>query len=414
MATVWTNEMLAEAASKYATRGEFLANDRRAYHVAHKRGLVDQICAHMPVRKKPKLRKWSLDAMLDLAASCDSIMDFRTNHPRAYAISHSHGWWPQISSHMTRSRPLNGYWSKERTADEAKRYSTRSDFIRRCPAAADAAYSNGWIDDVCAHMRTRGNRTMRAIYVIKAKDERLVYIGLTFDPQRRYLNHKHGRKRTSASRIVDRPHTFKVVTRFMPTHEAALYEKRLISWFVECGWEVANISDGGGPGGGKREWTLDRLQEAANGYATRGAFYKGNRKAYDAAHSYGLLDTLFAGHVNNGFREDIAQDYTVEQLEEIASKFETRRRFQMARGGAYQAAYRRGLVDHIFRNHPNGGNVHQAWDDRKIINAGRQCSSAAEFKASNYTAWKAAYRRGLLAKMFPARREPSGNESVPE
>jgi hypothetical protein len=45
--TKWTYEMLAAEAQKYTNRGDFYKNSRKAYDVAHKRGILDEICSHM-------------------------------------------------------------------------------------------------------------------------------------------------------------------------------------------------------------------------------------------------------------------------------------------------------------------------------------------------------------------------------
>lgn len=44
------DEALKERAMKFETRGEFLRNDANAYHAARRRGILNDVCAHMPKR----------------------------------------------------------------------------------------------------------------------------------------------------------------------------------------------------------------------------------------------------------------------------------------------------------------------------------------------------------------------------
>ena len=43
----WTNELLAERAKEFNTRGEFQLADPSAYTSARRRGILDDICKHM-------------------------------------------------------------------------------------------------------------------------------------------------------------------------------------------------------------------------------------------------------------------------------------------------------------------------------------------------------------------------------
>lgn len=47
MRTKWTYEMISEEAKKYETRWEFQKVNSGAYKAARKRGILDEVCAHM-------------------------------------------------------------------------------------------------------------------------------------------------------------------------------------------------------------------------------------------------------------------------------------------------------------------------------------------------------------------------------
>ena len=43
-------------------------------------------------------------------------------------------------------------WSKERCAEEASKYISRSEFEKNCGSAVNSARDNGWLDEICSHM----------------------------------------------------------------------------------------------------------------------------------------------------------------------------------------------------------------------------------------------------------------------
>jgi len=62
------------------------------------------------------------------------------------------GWFEDICAHMEIVKRPNGYWTEARCASEAAKFSTRGKFALGCPAAYDASWKRGWLDDICGHM----------------------------------------------------------------------------------------------------------------------------------------------------------------------------------------------------------------------------------------------------------------------
>lgn len=399
-ARVWTKKMCADVACQYKTRSQFHDGNRAAYQAAWKAGWIEDVCAHMPRMARPHFR-WPKKKIVQLAAQCSTYSEFMQKHMPAYRIAHMYGWLDEVTAHLARAKTPNGYWTKERCAERAVLYQTRSEFIRENPAAADAAYRLGFMDEICAHMIVRGHRHSRAIYVIRRTGSRQVYIGLGHDPYGRYAAHTRAPLTPAVASIVAAPHTFKIIYGFMPTKQAAKIEAALIERFQRAGWNVANRRRGGETGSGKRRWTDERLQEVADRCATRGEMLRRFSKAYHTAHKYNLIDKLFAGHANRGFREDIARDYTFDELKDAASPYATRLAFRNANDKAWQAAHRRNLLGVLFSDKPNQGLALSNWTDADIREAAKTCRTSGEFFKTHKNAYRAAQRRGLLRVLFP-------------
>jgi len=111
-------------------------------------------------------------------------------------------------------------------------------------------------------------------------------------------------------------------------------------------------------------WTEEKLQDEANQYKTRAEFRKNSNSAYLTSSRRGLLDELFKNHPNQG---NINKKWTTKQLREEADKFETREDFRIKNSPAYHASKRRNLMDDIFKNHTNNGYSFKKWEDNNYV-----------------------------------------------
>jgi len=95
---LWTNERLAEEAGKYKYRNDFRLGSASAYTVAHKRGIIDQICAHMT--RKPLISIWTFEKALAMASKYSFRSDFHDHDGGAYAYAFKAGILDEICAHM--------------------------------------------------------------------------------------------------------------------------------------------------------------------------------------------------------------------------------------------------------------------------------------------------------------------------
>jgi len=64
---------------------------------------------------------------------------------------------------------------------------SRKEFRQKFSRAYGHAYRNEYLNEVCAHMPPLGNRLLRYVYAIELENE--AYIGLSMNPEKRFLNH---------------------------------------------------------------------------------------------------------------------------------------------------------------------------------------------------------------------------------
>lgn len=77
----WTNEKLRLEALKYTTRTEFSKFSKAAYMAAWKKGILDEICAHMNTKPRKKKGHWDIFENLKQAAIECKKLEVLRRHP---------------------------------------------------------------------------------------------------------------------------------------------------------------------------------------------------------------------------------------------------------------------------------------------------------------------------------------------
>ena len=166
---IWTTEECAVIALKYNQRSDFRKKDKNAYEAARDHGWLDIICAHMP---KPTPQKiWTKEECATIARKYSERSKFRKSNQNAYHAAREHGWLDEICTHMP-NPVLPQKWTKEVCATIAKKYSKRSEMMRLDRNAYNAARKHGWLDEICAHMRTRSKHVERYYWTKERCQER--------------------------------------------------------------------------------------------------------------------------------------------------------------------------------------------------------------------------------------------------
>ena len=95
--------------------------------------------------------RWTKERCVAEAAKYKTNTEFRTQSPSAYRSAKRNGWLETIQKSLVITRKPNGYWSKDRCAQEALQYHARTDFLKS--QAGQAAKTRGWVDDVAPHLK---------------------------------------------------------------------------------------------------------------------------------------------------------------------------------------------------------------------------------------------------------------------
>ena len=137
---------------------------------------------------------------------------------------------------------------------------------------------------------------------------------------------------------------------------------------------------------GNRRWTYDIIKEEASKYSSRREFELGCDGAYQAALRKGIIDEV-CSHM-----ELKVTYWTKEMLQEISDKYNRRIDFQRKDSAAYNAAHRRGILDDIC----NYKNEKIKWTKELIQQEADKYTCRKTFRKDNYKAYCAAVNGKIL------------------
>ena len=142
----WNERTCFDEARKYKTRGEFSNGSASAYKKALETGWISEY-TWLSSRQSVPAGYWdNYEHCYEEAKKYKNRRKFQKGCMGAYMKALKNGWIDDYVWFEVKKKP-NGYWNKETCYEEAKKYSTRSDFQRQSKGAYLYALKEGWLDD---------------------------------------------------------------------------------------------------------------------------------------------------------------------------------------------------------------------------------------------------------------------------
>ena len=91
--------------------------------------------------------KWNKDSVFEESKKYTTRNEFRKYSNGAYTLAWKKGWLDEMSWFKEIRKP-NGFWTKERIYEEAKKYARRTQFARSCVKGYKVARQNSWLDEL--------------------------------------------------------------------------------------------------------------------------------------------------------------------------------------------------------------------------------------------------------------------------
>lgn len=339
----WTRDAIMEEARKYESRKDFAEGAPGAYGAALKiEGLLDEM--DWFVQFTLPRDYWNYEHCYEEAKKYKTRTEFLRGTPSAYNAALKGGWLDDYtwfeSTHVKR-----GTWTYEKCYEHAKRFKYKKDFVEQDHKAYDAAFSKGWLPDYTWLIDQRLDVVkgkIDSVYVYEFPDN-VAYVGRTLikEQSNRHCAHQQTDvdsvcrylKKTGL-KIPD----MKILESELTLSEGQERESYWVEWYKNNGWTMLNRAKTGSLGGlNNTKWTNQKLKDVATKYSTFYEFRTKESAAYAVAANRGIIDE-FSWLVRD---KKPNKYWTRERCYEEAKNYQSR--IELYKGNAY--VYRQAKVN---------------------------------------------------------------------
>lgn len=299
--------------------------------------------------------------------------------------------------------PKNFWKNKENIIEEARKYSTRSEFNKKSHRAYDAARRFGLLDSM-EWMKYKNvyEDEVDSVYKYFFEKQNAVYIGRTVNPELRDKQHK--------TTINDSVYKFaqknnvkippmEIIEEKLTINKGVEKEKYWEKYYRNNGYQIINKAKCGSIGSlSKGKWNKNKCIEESKKYSSRGEFFLHSSSAYQKALKEGWIDEMTwltkterlpRGYWKN--RENVINE---------AKKYTSKEEFQKKNISAFLAAHRYGYMDDITwlikqKQHKKG-----YWTYENIEKEAIKYKTKSEFKAKSPFVYTKALKLGIIDDFF--------------
>jgi predicted GIY-YIG superfamily endonuclease len=276
----WTKERCQEEALKYKTCKEFRKFSGSAYTQSIKNKWICDINKHF-LKTKHHNNYWTKENCHIESLKYNIKTEFQKKNLAAYSAASKKGWIDEICKHMFLIKTPHKFWNYERCQEAALKCKSRKELAKKYNGAYSSALKHGWLNEMCVHMETTGNRFNRCIYVWEFEDK-TTYIGLTFNLKERSYNHTQDinspvLKYNQKTKLIP---ICKQLTEYISVEESQIKEDFFIQQYKKLGWNVLNKVKGGSTGRKEKYWTKDRCKGESLKFKSKKEFREKSWVAY--------------------------------------------------------------------------------------------------------------------------------------
>lgn len=392
-----SDDELEEIASKYDSVTDFRKNDLATYELICSRGLLEKLCTNM----KRAFNDYTDEELGRIARKYNYRNDFFTNDKAAYSAAYRRGILDEICAHMDWQRMPHGYWTKELCHQIALGYKSRKDFESGRKDAYAAAIRNGWLDDICNHMKPIGNKFKRKIYVFTFSNG-YAYVGLAQNPQSRYNQHMTEKYKSPVLKHIKKTGAtfeFKILTDWIHKDFAGKVEDDYINQYAAEGWIMLNKQKGGNLGGMTKLYTDEIIRKEIDKYEYYDDFRKGSVLFYKFLSKYNLL-AKYCDKMK--FRKTPKWYWTLERAIEVVPECKGRMALYKKYPMAWQRLKEAGLLEKYYPLQQVNGPT-KIWTLENSLSVVPLCKSRTELAKKYLVAYRTLRDADLLDTYFPAK-----------
>ncbi|MBO4802427.1 MAG: hypothetical protein J5545_11295 [Bacteroidaceae bacterium] len=304
------------------------------------------------IENERKCRKWTSESCYEEARKYKTKVEFQKRNASAFGYAWKNGllntfdWFEEI-------KKPNGYWTKERCEEEARKYLTKGEFLEGCGAAHNAAVRNGWLDDYDWLIDQRMDiikDKIDSVYVYIFEDTKAAYVGRTLIRRQKKRDREHifNLDNDNVARYAKKHHVpvppMIILESNLTLEEGLDREDFWRKRYEDHGYTMLNrLATGIGKGslGGisHGKWNRKTCFEEARKYHSASEFRKANGSAYDASRRNGWIKDY------SWFDVLWEPKWDKDSCYKEAKKYKTRAEFHRGSAGAYKKALENGWIE---------------------------------------------------------------------
>lgn len=144
----WTKKKCFEEAKKYTSRNDFAKNSNSAYQKSLYKGWLDKMTWLTHNRKYPR-GYWNIkENVINESKKYSSKKEFLDKCPSAYLAAYKKGYLNELTWLIKQEQKPKNYWTYEKIKEESLKYKSRSDFFKNSSSAYYAALKLNIMDDL--------------------------------------------------------------------------------------------------------------------------------------------------------------------------------------------------------------------------------------------------------------------------
>jgi hypothetical protein len=137
---------------------------------------------------------WNIkENVLNEARKYSSRSEFNKKNKHAYDIARKNNWLNEVfkqSNANALRHPLCYWFNKENVFTESKKYTSKNEFKKHCDRAYTVARKNGWLDEMIWLLpKDNAYSSSNCVYAYVDNEYNVAYVGLTCDKERRHHEH---------------------------------------------------------------------------------------------------------------------------------------------------------------------------------------------------------------------------------
>ena len=460
----WDRDTCYNEAKKYDSRGSFKKGCPYGYSSARKHGWLDDYTWFNPVREQKPVGYWTYERCFEEAKKCKSLKDFTEKANGAKQYASKMGWlkdytWFEKPFRWTRelceeearkyrtkvdflkanagaykyayengllnvfdwfeeTKKPNGYWTKERCEEESRKYSSKKEFLKGCPAAHAAAAKRGWLEDFVWLVDKRIDiikDKIDSVYVYIFEETKTAYVGRTLMRRQKKRDKEHifNLEADNVARYAKKHNIpvppMIVLESFLTLEEGLDREDYWRKWYEQHGYKMLNrLATGIGKGSlgaiSQGKWNKKRCFEEAQKYKSAHEFEEANGSAYAAAQRNGWIKEYIWFDVLWEPKWDKDTCY------QEAKKYRTRGEFQKGSPGAYVKSLNKRWIEEYTWLHHRQTKPAGYWDNYEhCYEEAKKYKTRSAFQKKCQGAYSKALKNGWLDDYVWFEERPKNN-----